>query len=127
VGPRVVKSPPEVARWVTSSFTALGCVPPCIASEHLGKGAELSMDVDLLKAWTRNVNSSVATSLVFKVRYLRSNTLLKEQTYRGSDLSSNWANGEGETQSHFDASMQQVLDQVRQDLIALCEVNPGTI
>ncbi|RZF24878.1 hypothetical protein EVC45_36325 [Paraburkholderia sp. UYCP14C] len=79
----------------------------------------VTLEVDLLKAWINEVNSSVATSLVFKVRYFRLNVLLKEKIYRGGDTSVNWASGQGEIQSHFDASMQKVLQQVHGDLSRL--------
>lgn len=119
VGLRTIKSPIDVTGWVRSSFATLNCSSSSRVAAQPETMNAVTLEVDLLKAWINEVNSSVATSLVFKVRYFRLNVLLKEKIYRGGDTSVNWASGQGEIQSHFDASMQKVLQQVHGDLSRL--------
>ena len=121
VGPRVVKTPSNFDGWIRSAFATLSNDNVRIDSDPQAVPTEaLTMNVELMRAGVQSINVAIATTLVFKVRYLRGDALLKEAVYRGSDTSANWANGESEIQSHFDTVMQQVLGGAREDLATVC-------
>lgn len=56
----------------------------------------------------------------YPFRFVRANVVLKENTYRGRDTSSNFTSAQDEIQQDFDVSMSHVLDQVHHDLTAVC-------
>jgi hypothetical protein len=120
VAGRVIKSPPSMEKWLQSAFGTLQCAAACATSDDGKKPPPLTLEVDLLKAWMSSVNTDIATNLVFKVRFVRANVVLKENTYRGHDTSGNFASAQDEIQQDFDVSMSHVLDQVHRDLTALC-------
>lgn len=120
VAGRVIKSPPSMKKWLQSAFGTLQCAAACATSDDAKKLPPLTLDVDLLKAWMSSINTDIATNLVFKVRFVRANVVLKENTYRGRDTSSNFTSAQDEIQQDFDVSMSHVLDQAHHDLTAVC-------
>lgn len=124
VGLRVVRSPANVVSWVRSAFMSLQTNDVEVLVAPIAATDALTMDVELVKAWAGSINTSISTTLVFKVSYRRGDVILRQIYYRGSDTSSNWSSSEREIQSNFDTAMQQALDYARLDVIALCEAIP---
>ena len=125
VGPRVVNSPAEIDGWIRSAFVVLDDGTIQFESDkHPETGKELFLDVNLVKAWAQSINTSIATTIVLKVSYSHSNSVLKQAIYRGADTSLNWSNDGDDIQRLFDKVLKQALTGVRQDLAGLCSMPP---
>ena len=104
----------DVAVWLRSGLVTLG------SDRHLvivDGPADVAFDVELLKAYIMsNALEAKAATVVVRASYGGADT----QLYRGGDASVNWTEGEGETQSAFDASLTEILKQMRADIVTRC-------
>lgn len=82
--------------------------------------SELVMSVELLKAYTVHLATDRAATVVIKVKYSRSGTMIDEQIYRGAVNDLNWSNGAGETLASLNDALGKLLKPVRADISRHC-------
>jgi hypothetical protein len=106
----------DVAVWLRSGLASLGGDRHLVIVDGAGP-ADVAFDVELLKAYIMsNALEAKAATVVVRVSYGGADT----QLYRGGDAGVNWTEGEGETQSAFDASLTEILKQMRADIVTRC-------
>lgn len=121
VGTRVVRAA-DAAAWVRSGLQSLNRDSRIRAVDDSGAdGLSLTLSVDLVQAYTMTITTEKSTNVVLRVRYDRRGSPIGEQTYRGTDTSLNWTNGDAEIQSSFNAALAQLLLAVDRDILARCD------
>lgn len=120
-----IKSAAGLKGWTSSAFQTLLCPSTIDAVGASSNAPRLVLDIDVLKAWMSDVGPALSTSLVVKVRYVRSNIVVKEATYRGSDTSADLFRTQAQIQWEFDSAMRQILRQVRTDLTEVAQMQAG--
>jgi hypothetical protein len=122
IGGRVIHAA-DAAAWTRSGLISIG------EDGHLAlvdnpspDGADVVVSAELLKAYMQTQTEAKAATVVVRVHYVRRGGASETQTYRGSDTSLNWANGDGETEHALNRAMAQVLAAVRLDIYKQCEL-----
>ena len=115
MGPRAVRSENSV-EWVRSAVLTLDHdVQLHFVSDEAG--ADLSLQVELLKAYIMGITTQKSSNVVVRVRFLRHSAQLGEVVLRGRETGANWVNGEGEMQSQLDAALGNALLSLREQLL----------
>lgn len=109
--------------WLRSGFKSLDSRRLSVTDG--AAGADLLVDVVLLKAYVMSVTSDKVGTVVFKVRYSRGGAVIGERIYRGSVTSWNWGSGAEEAQSVFDRALADALKTVRHDMLKHCAAPPA--
>jgi len=82
----------------------------------------LNMSIKLRKMYIVSLTTSKNATIVMSVDLSNAQGLSIGQTYvRGTDTSVNWAGGEGETNSAFHSSLEQVLSKIDQYVADQCK------
>lgn len=110
----------DMIGWVKSSVSQLRRDGYRIDDQR-ASGDDLTIDVELLKAYMLSITTSKSAVLVVRVIYKRADaTVLTSRVYRGTDTSMDWAGTEGETNSAFQRAAAQVLSIVQPDMHDYC-------
>jgi hypothetical protein len=106
--------------WVRSGLDSLNRDARIKLSETPTGAADLSLAVELVKAYTMNITTERSTNVVFRVRFTGKDGAKSEQVYRGEYEGNNWSNGEGETLDSFDDALAHLLANLDHDIVARC-------
>ena len=123
IGGRQVQATDPVS-WIRSGVFSLERDPGIVFTDS-ASGADLGLRVELVKAYTMSITSEKSTNVVLRVQYRSSGDQPTVRVYRGADTSMNWAGGEDETQSAFNAALAQLLDVLHSDLVTRCHKHAG--
>jgi hypothetical protein len=108
------------AEWIGSGIRSLDSPSLKFIDQPEPGGAELVIDIDLLKAYAMNVNTNRIVSVVIRVKYSRHGTPIDEQVYRGSETGVNWSAGADETRDALNSALGKLREPVRQDILSRC-------
>ena len=122
IGGRLIHAA-DAAAWTRSGLISIGGDGHLlIVDAPSPDGADVVVSAELLKAYMQTQTEAKAATVVMRVRYDRRGGATETQTYRGSDTSLNWANGDKETEHALNRAMAQVLAAVRLDIYKQCEM-----
>lgn len=102
---------PDMLSWMRQGLATLA------AGQY---GPPLRLHADLMMAYAQSQATSMVTQVVLRARYTREGQAGVEKTYRGAVSKMNWASGDGEIQSGFDAALGEILQQLARDLNGYC-------
>jgi len=119
IGARPVRAA-DTAAWLRSGFQSLNRDPRIKIADGTSGASGLVLNVEMLKAYMISITTDKSATLVLRVRYTAGNAPVQEQIYRGTNTSSNWDAGDGETQTAFDAALEQALLSIDADIVARC-------
>lgn len=118
IGVRTVHA--DTGAWVRSGIESLAR-DPRIQFVGATSEADLSIDVELLKAYVMSMTVDKSSNVALRIRYARKGAAQGDALYRGTDTDVNWANGDGETQQSLNRALANLLEDVDQDILARCK------
>ena len=110
----------DTGAWVRSGLESLAR-DSRIRFVGTASEADLSIDVELLKAYVMTITVDKASNVALRIRYSRNGAPQGDALYRGTDTDVNWANGDGETQETLNRALANLLEDVDRDLLARCK------
>jgi hypothetical protein len=118
MGVRTVRA--DTGAWVRSGIESLAR-DSRIRFVSAPSEADLSIDVELLKAYVMTITVDKSSNVAVRIRYFRKGTPQGDALYRGTDTDVNWANGDDETQEALNRALANMLEDVDRDLLARCK------
>jgi hypothetical protein len=119
-GIRVVHSA-NAAEWVRAG---LGGLEAGGAITVVGDPAQADVElkVQILKAYVFTPQTAKAATVVLRVNYAGKAAPAGPRTYRGSDTTMDWANGDGEMKAALDRALAQAVGAMRIDISPVCPI-----
>jgi hypothetical protein len=114
MGNLAVRSP-NSTNWLQTATSSLAD-DPRIRIVESDNDANLSLDIDLIKAYIISITTANSTNVVLQAHYSRQDATLSEQVYRGTG-NANWQGME----TGFNDAMTRAIEGLHRDVLSLCE------
>lgn len=114
----------DTVGWVRSAVQSLERDKRLQFASALDADAGVVMHVSLVKAYMEGLATSKNATVVLKVRFVRGEQALGENTYRGDQTDVNWGSGDGEARDSLNIAMQEAIGVLDTDLLARCQTPP---
>jgi hypothetical protein len=115
IGGRPIRAA-DAAGWVHSGLESLEGGRIQLVGES---DSDVAVSARLIKAYVFSQTSAKSANIALTVHYDRHGAGV-DRLYRGQDEGANWASGEDEAVGTLSRALAQVLEQIRQDLLADC-------
>lgn len=119
LGGRVVRAR-DSAAWVRAAFESLKSDARISLVEPGSPTAQVSVDVELLKAHVASVNMAKTANVAVRVRYQSGAAGASEKTLRGESTDVNWNSGDNEALDLMNSALAEIVAVVHADVLAGC-------
>ncbi|HEX4302352.1 MAG TPA: hypothetical protein VHZ78_06135 [Rhizomicrobium sp.] len=116
IGGRMVHAA-DAPGWVRSGLQSLSRDPRIAVVDG---AADLTLDVDIVKAYSLSITMEKSITVVLRVRFAHGGSAPDEQVFRGVDTATNWVSGADETQIGFDDALRQIIEALDAQIVARC-------
>jgi hypothetical protein len=119
IGDRLVHAE-DSAAWVRSGLYSLAR-DPRLSVDGIGVNTfDLTLNVDLLKAYVLTMPETRANTVVLRIHYNQPGGATEEQIYRGSKTGLYWNGGNEETQGGLNRAFAMLLEPIHRDVLRQC-------
>lgn len=119
LGNRVVRAR-DSAAWVRTGFESLKADARILLVEPGDPVAQVSLDVELLKANVASVNMAKTANVAVRVRYQSASGVASEKMLRGENADVNWNNGDNEAVDALNSALAEIVAVAHADVLASC-------
>lgn len=119
LGNRVIRAS-DSAAWVRAGFESLKADARILLVEPGDPSAQISADVELLKANVASVNMAKTANVAVRVRYQPASGPASEKMLRGENADVNWNNGDNEAVDALNSALAEIVAVAHTDVLAAC-------
>ena len=119
IGGRLVHAE-DSAAWVRSGLYSLARDPRLTVDAAGVTAFDLTLNVDLLKAYVLTMPETRANTVVLRIRYSQPGGAAEEQIYRGAQTGLDWNGGNDETQGGLNRAFAMLLEPIHRDVLRQC-------